>query len=1037
MNVHDAGQGFSFWTPAVNSELYGNLIYYNGFDLPDRGHGHGIYAQNDTGTKTIAENIIFDQYGWGIHIYTEGGSINNFNVDGNISFNNGSVSFSGYTNNILVGGLQVANNNNITNNYTYYTPAAGSGYNNIGYSAGCSNTTINNNYFASGYFAISLPNCVPTQMTGNTFYGLTPGWISGAYSNNVITGTRPTGVKYFVRPNKYEPGRGNITIFNWASQSTVSVDLSPLGLSQGAPFEIRDAENFSGPPVASGTYTGAPVLIPMVGLLKQRPVGNVDTVPPHTAPEFGVFVVLPISGGGSAVFVGVDPPTATLTAGQTQQFTATVTGASNTAVSWSVSPQVGSISSSGLYMAPSPIASVQTVTVKATSAADSTRFATASISLQPPPTSTAQFVSTDTTTKGTWTSVYGSDGFNVIGDTASYPAYAVVAPSGQSSWTWASSTSDVRALQKRNAVDRIAATWFSTSTYSIDVYLTDGQNHKVAIYGVDWDSRGRAQTVDVLDAGTGIVLDTRSMSNFVNGQYLVWNLSGHVVLRVTHNAGINAVLSGLFFGSSGAGSTPPPVIPPPTVPPVIVPASGHFLTAYALSGPATRNNFSGWVGMKLTLGTSSLNVSSAGRMCVAGNSGLHSLKFVNATTGNDVPGGSASINMAGCTSGQFVYAPLQGSPVTLQANTSYYLVSQEVNGGDLWYDYGTVSSTNVATVNSSVYSSTGGSWTTTGPANSSYVPVDFQYAMALITGYNLNNRPLRNDFNSWVGMKFTVGGNSLLAATLGRICVAGNIGTHQIKFVDASTGLDVPGGSVSLNMSGCSAGQFFYGALASPITLQPHASYYLVSQESVGGDQWYDYATIASSADAAVNSSIYFSGSAWIAAGSANSSYVPPNFQYSVGQPDNALVTGYTVTNRPLRNNVSGWVGMKFTAGPSGMTVSSLGRLFVAGNSGTHTIKLVRASDGTDVPGASVALSMAGGSAGLFSYASLASPITLQPNTAYYLVSQETLGGDQWYDYGAISTTSAATVNNAVYSANGAWFLVGGPNQSYVPPNLK
>ena len=77
------------------------------------------------------------------------------------------------------------------------------------------------------------------------------------------------------------------------------------------------------------------------------------------------------------------------------------------------------------------------------------------------------------------------------------------------------------------------------------------------------------------------------------------------------------------------------------------------------------------------------------------------------------------------------------------------------------------------------------------------------------------------------------------------------------------------------------------------------------------------------------------------------------------------------------------------------------------GNSGTHTIKFVLASDGSDVPGGSASVIMAGGTVGQFNYTALANPITLQPNTVYYLVSQELIGGDFWYDYNLISTTTA------------------------------
>src|SRR5208337_4201752 len=60
-----------------------------------------------------------------------------------------------------------------------------------------------------------------------------------------------------------------------------------------------------------------------------------------------------------------------LTGGQSATFTSTVSGTSNTAVTWSISPQVGTITNA-VYQAPSIIASQQTVTVTATSVADST-----------------------------------------------------------------------------------------------------------------------------------------------------------------------------------------------------------------------------------------------------------------------------------------------------------------------------------------------------------------------------------------------------------------------------------------------------------------------------------------------------------------------------------------------------------------------------------------------------------------------------------------------------------------------------------------
>jgi glucose/arabinose dehydrogenase len=160
----------------------------------------------------------------------------------------------------------------------------------------------------------------------------------------------------------------------------------------------------------------------------------------------------------------------------------------------------------------------------------------------------ATYLSADTTTQGTWKGAYGAAGYNIIGDLAALPSYATVTPSGQSSWTWATSTSDARGLQKADpgATDRIAACWYS-SGFTVDINLTDGQAHTVSLYAVDWDTTARSERVDVVDPSTGAVLDSRTISSFHNGEYLSWALSGHVRLRFTRLAGANAVLSGLFF----------------------------------------------------------------------------------------------------------------------------------------------------------------------------------------------------------------------------------------------------------------------------------------------------------------------------------------------------------------------------------------------------------------------------------------------------------------------------------------------------------
>jgi hypothetical protein len=89
-----------------------------------------------------------------------------------------------------------------------------------------------------------------------------------------------------------------------------------------------------------------------------------------------------------AVTISVSPTSANLTVGQTQQFTSTVQNSTNTAVAWQVNgtvggnATVGTISISGLYTAPATIPSPASVTVTAISQADSTKSASAMVTIQ-------------------------------------------------------------------------------------------------------------------------------------------------------------------------------------------------------------------------------------------------------------------------------------------------------------------------------------------------------------------------------------------------------------------------------------------------------------------------------------------------------------------------------------------------------------------------------------------------------------------------------------------------------------------------------
>jgi hypothetical protein len=173
----------------------------------------------------------------------------------------------------------------------------------------------------------------------------------------------------------------------------------------------------------------------------------------------------------------------------------------------------------------------------------------------PGPAGTAAFLRSDPTTQGSWQGMYGSDGYNVVNYAAAYPTYAQVSFAGQAAYIWSTGTTDLRALQKPGGTDRIAATLYSGTTFTADVNITDGRSHQVSVYLLDYDAGSRGETVDVLDAVSGAVLDSRPVSGFSAGQYLSWNLSGHIKIRFTRTGGWNAVVSGVFFGGAPSSAT--------------------------------------------------------------------------------------------------------------------------------------------------------------------------------------------------------------------------------------------------------------------------------------------------------------------------------------------------------------------------------------------------------------------------------------------------------------------------------------------------
>jgi hypothetical protein len=281
--IHDMTEGIGLWSESRGSLAYGNIIFNNGWQGPDRSHGHGIYTQNESGAREIAENLLFNQFSHGIHAFgSEVAHLDYIVLRGNVAFNNGMIGKSGPERDILLGGGRRAIDPVVEENMTY-----GPSQVNVGYIAGCTNATIaRNRFWAVG--PLQLVDCAPVGQERPTDPSTAMPLL---YPDNFFNASRPKETVVLVRPNRYEPGRAHVVIYNWSRRPTVSIDLSTV-LADGDRFELLDVQNHAAPPVASGVYRpGEPLSVRVADLKAAAAIGDVSVPPRHTAPEFAVLLL--------------------------------------------------------------------------------------------------------------------------------------------------------------------------------------------------------------------------------------------------------------------------------------------------------------------------------------------------------------------------------------------------------------------------------------------------------------------------------------------------------------------------------------------------------------------------------------------------------------------------------------------------------------------------------------------------------------------------------------------------------------------------
>ena len=148
----------------------------------------------------------------------------------------------------------------------------------------------------------------------------------------------------------------------------------------------------------------------------------------------------------------------------------------------------------------------------------------------------ATFLQPDSTTQGTWTGTYKAQGYDIVSGPSSLPANDTVAPSGQTTYIWTTSSSDPRALQVPGSSNRVASVWYSSTSFTVGVNLADGQTPRPRDYFADWDNKGRSEQVQITNA-TQVPSWPRRRFVVPSGVYLDWKVSGNLVIKITKLVG--------------------------------------------------------------------------------------------------------------------------------------------------------------------------------------------------------------------------------------------------------------------------------------------------------------------------------------------------------------------------------------------------------------------------------------------------------------------------------------------------------------------
>ena len=333
--IHDNGIGIFSGSSTQNTLVYGCVIYNNGgLRVGNVPYGPALYLENTAGYSRVHETIALNSFknsmqGFGVTGPYVGGDIQG-SVFAGVGAPSGEIA-----RNLIYGPDSQVSPTAVVNESHFYHPPGSSGYSvTFGYGAGIINGIFTNNYIGGGATAMSVENVTNLTFTGNKIFNVSVNVLSSqvpyTWNNNTYYNTASTANKFgnttlggnqifanwrgstgfdttsinnsgnlpdaiIVRPNAYETGRANIIVYAASNPSSININLSTTGLSNGQGYTVKNAFNWYGSSVATGTYnSGSPsISVPLSSVTSVATPTGRPSAPATTCPSLCLLVVVP------------------------------------------------------------------------------------------------------------------------------------------------------------------------------------------------------------------------------------------------------------------------------------------------------------------------------------------------------------------------------------------------------------------------------------------------------------------------------------------------------------------------------------------------------------------------------------------------------------------------------------------------------------------------------------------------------------------------------------------------------------------------